>query len=170
MTKQIDPNLIFEAKNIILTGSNYIDTGFQAFSSENINRDFKITIRASELTYTVSTCVIIGCKYEGSVNGVSYPGFYYRFNGSNSASVQVSTAGNRSTNYNLSTVLNKNMYIWRTNTTTLHSMLEDGTDQTLTINSTTFDRNLLIGAGMQGNGTLFRYVKGTIDYIKIEYI
>ena len=38
-------NIVFEQKNIVMTGSDAINTGVKLFSAENIGRDFKIVLR-----------------------------------------------------------------------------------------------------------------------------
>lgn len=79
----IDPNLLYKATNIVCTGSNFFDTGFAPFSEENINKDFKITFKVSSFTTGNAQAVILGCKYEGTLNSLSYPGIYVRRQNSN---------------------------------------------------------------------------------------
>lgn len=167
-----DPNLIFEARNIVLTGSNFVDTGFNAFSAENINKDFKITIRMSEMIWVNGSATIIGNKYEGSIGGKSYPGFYFRYmNGASGTNkCQVSTSSSVGYNINNADVVNKNLYIWREGTDKLYSYYDGISTKTMNLNSAVFNQNMMIGCAIQANGVKFRYAKGTIEYIRIEYI
>ncbi len=80
----IDPNLLYKATNIICTGTNFFDTGFAPFSTENINKDFKITLKVSSFTPGNAQAVLLGCKYEGTLDGLSWPGIYIRRQNSNS--------------------------------------------------------------------------------------
>lgn len=81
-----DPKILYQARNLACTGSNVFDTGFAPFSAENINKDFRITIRISSFTKTSGSNnqdVVLGCKYEGTKNGQQYPGIYIRLFNSN---------------------------------------------------------------------------------------
>lgn len=161
-----DDNLIYLARNLVCTGSNFFDTGFAAFSSANINTNFKITIRLSSFTPdpNVTQAVILGCKYEGTKDGLQWPGIYIRRNGT-----KFDIGGYNYYQPVIANTLNNNIQIWRKNGS--FKCLIDGMEQkNLSVRSTTFDQNIVLGAGVQTDGTKFRYSKCTIDYIRIEYI
>ena len=42
MLESSDKSVLYEAYNLVFTGSNYIDTGIKLFSEENIGRDFEL--------------------------------------------------------------------------------------------------------------------------------
>lgn len=171
-----DPKLIYEAHNIILTGSNFVDTGFKPYSSENHDRDFMITIRYSQIEpVSEKTAIICGAKHEGTLSGVGYPGFYYRFLGSSAqwkTHIQLALSGSNAYNFTkpATTYENVNFYIRRVGG--VFSVQMDGdTEHVLNVATVpVFDNSVLIGAGVQTNGNHFRYTKGTIDYFRIEYL
>mgnify|MGYP006958182182 CR=1 FL=1 len=163
-------NLIYERYNIVCDGTNCFDTGFAPFSSGNINKDFKISIRLSSFTSTGNSNqdAIVACKYEdGALNGLNWPGFTIRKKSNGATTLEV--GGNNYWTPTVSSVLNKHLYIWRTSGN-YYGQIEGGTQQTLNVRSTTFDHHILIGATQNANGTKMRNSKGNIDYIKIEYM
>lgn len=165
-------NLIYEASNLVLTGSNYFDTGFMAYSSENFNKDFKITVLcANDVISTGDTSVVLGCKYEGTTGGKSYPGFYFRFgSGQYRNDLELSSSSSVRIRKPKGDFLGKTVYMSRRGGK-WYLQIEDGAEESITPNNATvFNQSLLIGAGMQTNGNIFRYTKGTIEYVKIEYI
>lgn len=160
-----DPRTIYLARDLVCDGATFYDTGFAPFSSENIDKDFKITIRLSSFTANVVQGVILGCKYEGTLGGQSYPGIYIRRQNSNA---NIEFGGYNYPYYAITTLLNKNLYIWRTSGS-YYGQLEGDAVKTLSVRSTTFNQNIVIGAGVQTNGTKFRYSTCVIDYIRIEW-
>lgn len=162
-----DEKLIYRARNLVCNGSNFFDTGFAPFTSDNINKDFKITIRLSSIIQDNQQNVILGCKYEGTLNGLSYPGFYMRIERNSQTKIEI--GGYNYYTPNISDLLSKNIFFWRKNG--VYKCYIDGlTEQTLSVRSTQFDQNIVIGAGVQTNGTKFRYSNCTIDYIRIEQL
>lgn len=161
-----DSNILYIARNLVCTGSNVFDTGFAPFSSANIDKNFKITIRMASVGTVTAQEVFLGCKYEGTLNGLSYPGIYFRRNGSKQSA---DIGGYNYYQPAISTLLGKNLYIWR-KSGNWYAQIEGQTQRTLSVRSTTFDQNIVIGAGVQTNGTYFRYSHCNIDYVRIELI
>lgn len=163
-------HMIYTATDLVCDGTNYFDTGFAPFSADNLNKDFKITIYVSNLTAVSggnNQDVILGCKYEGTLGGKQYPGIYFRRHNGDLSRFQI--GGATYWTPTIASVLDHTLYIWR-QSGNWYAQIENETVQTLSINTTTFDQNIVIGAGIQTNGTPFRYSNCTVDFIKIEYI
>ena len=162
-----DPRIVYLARNLVCDGATTFDTGFAPFSADNIDKDFKITIRLKTFdTTTASQGVVLGCKYEGTLNGQSYPGIYFRrYN----ATGQFDIGGYNYWRPQINTVVGNNFYIWR-ESGSWYAQIDGQTRTSLSVRSTTFNQNIVIGAGVQTNGTYFRYSKGVIDYVRIEYL
>lgn len=162
-----DEKLIYIGRNLVCNGSSsYYDTGFYPFYGESANVDFKITMRMSSYTW-VGQSVAIGCKYEGTTGGQQWPGFYVRSWSSNQANLEI--GGYNYWHPAINDVLNKNLYIWRTNGNWF-AQIEGGTVQNLSVRVAEFNQPIIIGAGVQTNGSKFRYCNCVIDYIRIEYL
>lgn len=160
-----DPKILYIAKNLVCDGSNFFDTGFAPFSTDNASTDFKITIRLSSYTPKENNDVVLGCKYEGTLSGQQWPGFYIRRSGT--SSTQFDIGGYNYYKPTIASMLNKNLYIWRTSGN-WYAQIEGDTQRSLSVRAATFDQNIVIGAGVQTDGTKFRYSKCTIDYVRIE--
>lgn len=161
-----DENTLFLGKNLVFDGTNFVDTGFAPFSSENANVDFMISIRLSSFTNDVAQAVILGCKYEGTLNGQSYPGIYIRRRNSDN---NLEFGGYNYAYLSTNNLLNQNLYIWRKSGSWKYK-IGDGSTGNLSVRVATFNQNIVLGAGVQTNGTKFRYSKCKIDYIRIELI
>ena len=64
---------------ILFDGTNYIDTGLNLFSSQNINKDFTITFTVEEIGTNASQATLVNAKDESNSK---YPGFAYRLDSS----------------------------------------------------------------------------------------
>lgn len=161
-----DENTIYLARNLVCDGSTFYDTGFAPFYGDNKNTDFKLTARVSEFTKVASQDVIIGCKYEGTLSGQSYPGFYFRLWGNNP---NFEIGGYNYYRPTIANTLNHNVQIWR-KSGIWKALIDGQTEQALSVRVAEFNQNIIIGAGVQTNGSKFRYSNCIIDYIRIEYI
>ena len=162
-----DENTIYLARNLVCDGATFYDTGFAPFYGDNKNTDFKITLRLSSFTKNATQDVVLGCKYEGTLSGQSYPGLYVRLNNSNTNTFHI--GGYNYYTPTIASLLNKNIQIWR-KSGTWKALIDGLTEQTLSIRVAEFNQNIVIGAGVQTNGNKFRYSICNIDYIRIEYI
>lgn len=163
-----DEKIIYLARNLICDGKTAYDTGFKPFSSQDINTDFKISIRVSSFTPTTGSTnqdVILGCKYEGTLNGMQWPGLYFR----NTSSTTFDVGGYNYYKPKKTDIIGNTLYLWRTSGK-YYAKINNGTTTTLNVRSTQFDQPLIIGAGLQTNGTYFRYSTCVIDYVRIEYL
>ena len=166
-----DPNLLYERWNLVCTGVNYFDTGFAPMSSENINKDFKISIKISSFD-TVSESggqeTLFSCKYEGTLNKLSYPGFLIRRY--NSGKTQFDVGGYSYWRPLIANMLDKYIYFWRISGSYYSQIQDDATVHTLNVRSTTFNQNLILGAAEKTDGTKFRFGACNIDHVRVEYI
>lgn len=162
-----DEKLIYRARNLVCDGHSFYDTGFAPFSSENINKDFKITVRMSSCTgvYGMQN-VVLGCKYEGTLDGMSWPGFYWRVH---VGGINMELGGYNYYVFSIDYALGKNLFFWRKNGI-YKCHFEGDAERTLSVRSTVFNQPIIIGAGMQTDGTKFRYSTCAIDYVCIEYL
>lgn len=160
-----DENIIYMARDLKCTGNNAFDTGFAPYATGNANKDFKITIRVKSITSPASNLVILGCKYEGTLEGQQWPGFYFRLN----KTTKIQIGGYNYYNPTISSILGKNVYIWRKGSN-YYAQIDGQTQTSLSVRVATFDQNIVIGAGVQTDGTYFRYANCNIDYVRIEYI
>lgn len=160
-----DPKILFIGKDLVCDGATFYDTGFAPFSMDDASTDFKITMRLSSYTYDVAQAVILGCKYEGTLSGQQWPGIYVRANGNSKFDV----GGYNYYQPTVANLLNKNFYIWRKGGK-WYAQIEGETQRSLSVRVATFNQNLVIGAGVQPDGSKFRYSKCVIDYIRIELI
>ena len=161
-------DVVYKAYNLVCDGSTYYDTGVNLFSAENIDKDFKITMKVSYFTPTegsASQDVILGNKYEGSIGGASYPGIYFRLNSTNNYQFQI--GGYNYYVVSTGSVIGKELCIWREDGT-YYAQIEGDVRKTLSVREAVFDQNLTIGAGIQTDGTYFRYSTCTFDYIIVE--
>lgn len=160
-----DSKTLYLARNLVCDGTNYFDTGFAPYSAENINKDFKITIRVKQATFTAANDVILGCKYEGTLDGQQWPGIYFRHYTSTTCEI----GGYDYYRPSLASVVGNNLYIWR-ESGNYYAQIEGQNQTTLSVRSAVFNQNIVIGAGIQTNGVPFRYSTGVIDYIRIELL
>lgn len=162
-----DSNIIYIARNLVCDGSNFFDTGFAPYSSGNINKDFKITMRLSSITLTGNQDTVLACKYEdGTLGGQSYPGFVIRRN-STGSTLQV--GGYNYWTPQAASLVDTNLYLWRASGS-YYAQLEGGSVTTLSVRSTTFDHTILIGATRNASDSKMRYGYMDVDYIRIEYL
>lgn len=160
-----DPKILYIGKNLVCDGATFYDTGFAPFSTDNANTDFKITIRLKSYSYVVAQAVVLGCKYEGTTGGQQWPGIYIRANGNTKFDV----GGYNYYQPTVASMLNKNFYIWRTGGD-WYAQIEGDTQKTLAVRVAPFNQNIVIGAGVQTDGSKFRYSNCVIDYVRIELL
>lgn len=157
-------------------GTNYIDTGLNLFSSENINKDFDISLTIDYMNPTQeSQATLINGKDETQNN--VWPGFAYRCSTNYSASNMNMTMTSRwpgETTANLSdtTAAPKTMSIIRRSGVISYS-INGGTYQTITAApaaslNNPFVPNLTFGASLDSTGAAFRAFKGIVSDISVQ--
>lgn len=161
---------------IVFDGSNYIDTGLNLFSTENINKDFDISLTIDYINQTQETQgTLINAKDESQNN--SWPGFAYRHsNTSSGGTITMSMTsrwpGETTTNITDTITAPKTVIIKRRNGIITFSM-NGGAEQTLTATpaaslTKTFKPNLTFGASINSSGNPFRWFKGIVSDINVQ--
>lgn len=160
---------------IVFNGSNYIDTGLNLFSSENINKDFDISLTIDKIELNQeSQATLINAKDE-SQNNV-WPGFAYRQSSTSGNNVIMTMTsrwpGESATNITDNVAAPKTLTIKRRNGVISYS-INGGTEQTVTAApasalTKTFKPNLTFGASINSSGNPFRWFKGIVSDISVQ--
>lgn len=158
-------------EDIVLDGTNYIDTGMYIFNESNWQRNFLLSFRIKSKENTqVNQATLINAKLE--IENRGYPGFLFRKNSSNyeiSANKNDVATSKKITDIPLNT---EKVTIIRINNM-LYYQIDDGDflsvlDYTGFTNY--FDVPLTIGASLDGNGKPQRYFKGIITDFIAQYL
>ena len=149
--------IIYQASNLVFTGSNYIDTGVYLFSASNISRDFRITV----LGLTPNNSAGSGSNLRAIIGSMleigPYPGFLVRAYNSAGASTGVIDVMNGVSN---------DLVIERKNGVFTVS----GARVVGQIKSSSFDVPVTLGCELNSSGNPYRYMAGSIDSIVIEWL
>ena len=150
----------------VFNGENYINTGLNLFTSENIDKDFEVSFAIDSIEpLSENQIVLVNGKDEG--NAPSYPGFVYRIYTDGSIRFDAkggSGNGNSTKKENVQTVkisrVNKTMYL---------SINNGEEKQVYDFTNFTNYHNvpLTIGAALK-NGTPIRLFKGTLSNIVVK--
>lgn len=150
----------------IFNGENYINTGLNLFTAENIDKDFEVSFAIDSIEpLSENQIVLVNGKDEG--NAPSYPGFVYRIYTDGSIRFDAkggSGNGNSTKKENIQTVrisrIDKKMYLSINN-----GQKKEVYDFT---NFTNYHNvPLTIGAALR-NGTPIRLFKGTLSNIVVK--
>lgn len=151
----LDSATLYEASNLIFTGSNYIDTGIHLFTSENINKDFELVATVNFASDSQNTFI---CHKK---NSNAY-GFFVR-------------AHTNASPYSGTIVVKPNIDVTLT-VKRINGVLSVTGDNVYQPNKTpdfinnVHDQPLVLGCALDDNGSPYRYAKGTIKYIKIKLL
>ena len=158
-------------------GTNYIDTGLNLFSTQNINKDFDIALTIEQIdTSQVAQATLINAKDESQNN--IWPGFAYRHSSTNGNTINMSLTsrwpGQSAANIIDNTAAPKTLVIKRRNGVIKYS-IAGGEEKTLTAVppaslTKTFTSNLTFGASIDSSGSPFRYFKGIVSNISVQLI
>lgn len=158
---------VFEATNLTFDGTNYVDTGVALFSSSNINRDFEVIVNVASTSWTSNQETIFAAMYEVR----PWPGFVFRRNSSYNQFQVAATAD--VVQIPTGSIIGHDFHIARINSLYYYWFDDDSNskvDFTSVVDATPFEQTATFGAGMQSNGTPFRYWRGTIRYAKIKWL
>lgn len=160
-----DAKTAYVARSLVCDGATAFDTGFKPFYGDDASANFKITLRIKSMGSNANQAVVLGCKYEGTTGGQQWPGIYIRVSGNN-----FEIGGYNYWKPTIASIVGKNLYIWRTGGKWYAQIDSETSSHSLSVRVATFNQPLVLGAGVQTNGTYFRYCKCNIDYVRIEYI
>lgn len=153
--------LIYEGKNLVFDGTNFIDTGFAPYSEENIDKDFQIIFSLHNAVFT-SMGTIINALREVT----PYPGFCFRFP-RNYDYVEITGTEDKE----VTSKYNDKKFIIRRRNGIISLIFEDKEPFIPSLATRTiFDNHLILGCSEHNGNEKWRFFKGTIGYIRIEYI
>lgn len=158
---------------VLFNGSNYIDTGLNLFSSENINKDF-------DIKFTINSIGVDGINNEkqGTVINLkdealnNYPGVCYRYVNSDEMQFSARWPTQKDVNKNIKKTAPYTMNIYRRNNV-IYYKINDENEQTLIsipqeAFKDNFDVNVTLGASLNDKHKPFRYFVGIVSDISIE--
>ena len=156
---------------IEFNGTNYIDTGINLFSAENINKDFDIELTLQQIGGNSSQATLINLKDE-SQNNV-WPGVSYRLkSGTSSFEFTGRWPGEDTVSIVDNASVPKVITISRRNGIIYYSV--DGSNETKLIEvppaslTTGFSSNLTFGASTNSSGNPFRFFSGIVSNISVH--
>lgn len=151
-------NLLYEAWNLSFDGkdSTVIDTGVYLFTQENINRDFEF-VAEGIVAPKQGTSTIICAKHNGNAYG-----FLVRPDGR-------TTTNFKGTIFVKYTPSIAKVIIRRENGIITLSG-ENITNQGVEFTNDVFDWPLVLGCAIEDDGSRYRFARGTIQHIKVQWL
>ncbi len=152
-------------------GTNYIDTGINLFSLENINKDFEISLTIQKyITNNISQSTVVNLKDESQTN--SWPGAVYRKkNNTTTFEFTARWPGQTTVNIDDTSVFPKTIGFARRNGVLYYFFNDSGELKLINTPSAsltkTFTSNLTFGASTN-NGTPFRFFTGIVSNINVH--
>ena len=151
-------------------GTNYIDTGINLFSAENINKDFEISLTINQVGGNVAQSTLMNLKDEGQNN--VWPGVAYRTRSAGGFEFSARWPGQSNVNRAELAAPPKILFLARRNGV-IYFSINGGQETTLIATppeslNTVFGSNLTFGASLDGSGSPFRYFKGVVSNISVE--
>ena len=152
-------------------GTNYIDTGLNLFSSENINKDFEMSLTIEQLGGNIDQATLINFKDE-SQNNV-WPGVAYRVN--KAATYYEITArwpGQANVIINDSVVPPKKLTFVRRDGIIYYSINDETENKLIEVPASSLTKpigsNLTFGASLNGSLKPFRFFYGIVSNISVK--
>ena len=154
-------------------GTNYIDTGLNLFSAENINKDFEISLTVNQVGGNSSQATLINFKDESQNN--SWPGVSYRLK-SNSSNFEFTARwpGKTTVSINDTTTPPKTISLARRSGIIYYSV--NGAPESVLIETppasltNPINKNLTFGSSLNASGAPFRYFSGIVSDISVRLI
>ena len=151
-------------------GTNYIDTGINLFSAENINKDFEISLTINQVGGNVAQATLMNLKDEGQNN--VWPGVAYRTRSGGGFEFSARWPGQSNVSLNETATPPKTIALARRNGIIYYSI--NGSEEATLIATpasslnTAFGSNLTFGASLNGSGSPFRYFTGVVSDISVR--
>ena len=151
-------------------GTNYIDTGINLFSAENINKDFEISLTINQVGGNVAQATLMNLKDEGQNN--VWPGVAYRTRNGGGFEFSARWPGQSNVSLNETATPPKTIALARRNGIIYYSI--NGSEEATLIATPAsslnkaFGSNLTFGASLNGSGSPFRYFTGVVSNISVE--
>ena len=148
---------------IVFDGTNYINTGIQLFSEENIGKNFEISF---ELTNVGSNQVAQATLFNAMQEKNPYPGFVMRAM-TNTSNLEFNSPKIKNrTGININTT--QKIILKRYNDVYYIKINDNDMERLGSYSGGTFDVPLTIGASLDGSGNPWRYFKGTMSNVNVE--
>ena len=148
---------------IVFDGTNYINTGIQLFSEENIGKNFEISF---ELTNVGSDQVAQATLFNAMQEKNPYPGFVMRAM-TNTSNLEFNSPKIKNrTGININTT--QKIILKRYNDVYYIKINDNDMERLESYSGGTFDVPLTIGASLDGSGNPWRYFKGTMSNVNVE--
>lgn len=151
-------------------GNNYIDTGLNLFSEENINKDFEISLTVQQFAANIAQATLVNAKDETQNN--VWPGFSYRLKGNSAFEFTARWPGETNASGVDPISTPKLIVIRRRDGVIYYSV--DGTEEKKLISTPAssltkaFVPNLTFGASLDSSGVPFRNFKGIVSNISVN--
>ena len=151
-------------------GTNYIDTGINLFSAENINKDFEISLTINQVGGNAAQATLMNFKDEGQTN--AWPGVAYRTKSGGGFEFSARWPGQTNVSLAETALPPKTLVLARRNGVIYYSV--NGAQEATLIATppaslnTAFGSNLTFGASLNGSGVPFRYFNGVVSDISVE--
>ena len=151
-------------------GTNYIDTGINLFSAENINKDFEISLTINQVGGNAAQATLMNLKDEGQNN--VWPGVAYRTRSGGGFEFSARWPGQSNVSLSETATPPKKIALTRRNGIIYYSI--NGSQETSLIATpasslnTAFGSNLTFGASLNGSGSPFRYFTGVVSNISVK--
>ena len=158
---------------IVFDGTNYIDTGLNLFSSENINKDFDISFILEYIGSNANQATLLNAKDESNSK---YPGFVYRTS-SNKMALSAKWPGQTDGSYTDTASVPKTVIITRRNGVINYSIAGAAPQPLISVPPSSFTgifhSNLTFGASSlydKNTGIIspMRYFNGIVSNISVE--
>ena len=152
-------NLLYEAWNLSFNGTDntVIDTGVYLFTQKNINRDFEFIAEGINGGGPTNEATIICAKHNHNAYGFL-----------------VRPSGSGSINYNGTIFVGKNSAIASIIVRRVGGVITlSGTDITnprVKFTNGVFDWPLVLGCAIENDGSRYRFARGTIQHIKVQWL
>ena len=157
-----ESTIAYEASNLVFNGtSDCINTGIYLFTSENINKDFELTVNYLSDGQMGTQGTIVCSKAEQT----NYPGFVLRQQ-NNSTNFEIS--GSKTVQRPYIDCINKDIIVRRVSNVYTIQFTENDIE-TIPVRDIVHSVPVALGVVIKPDGTKMRYGKMTINHIKLEW-
>ena len=151
-------------------GTNYIDTGLNLFSPENINKDFNITFTLDQIGVNSSQATLVNFKDESQTN--VWPEVAYRYRITKAIEITARWPGETNVSIDETATAPKTLRFSRKNGQIVYAV-NNGTEKPLisvppSSLTKTFKSNLTFGASINSSGNPFRFFNGIVSDISVR--
>lgn len=155
---------------IEFNGSNYINTGINLFSEENINKDFEISLTLESAGSNTNQATLVNFKDEGQNN--VWPGVAFRIKNGNNFEISARWPGEEIVSNTMQLSLPQTLHFYRINGIIYYSLGNSEKIKIIEVSpeslTTPVNSTLTFGSSINSSGSPFRYFKGTVSNITVN--